>query len=80
MQEPKRAAETPVVLNLEPNTYWYCTCGQSTNQPWCDGAHVGSGFQPIKYDVTEASRVALCRCKVTGKAPLCDGSHARPAS
>lgn len=78
MPTPKRAGDRPIVLDLQPGTYWYCSCGQSANQPWCDGKHAGSGFQPLQYTVAAACKSALCACKSTGTAPLCDGSHRNP--
>ena len=67
----------PVVLELEPKTYYWCTCGESTNQPYCNGAHKGTGFVPLPFTVTETKKVALCLCKQTGNAPFCDGAHTK---
>ena len=75
MAEAKIAATRPEVLELEPGTYWWCACGESKNQPWCDGSHKGSEFTPEKLEIEEQKRVALCCCKRTGGAPFCDGSH-----
>jgi len=75
MSQPEIPSKSPVVLELEPGTYWWCACGRSTNQPWCDGAHAGTTFEPMEYTVSEKKRVALCNCKHTETAPLCDGNH-----
>ena len=75
MDKPRIAERLPAVLELEPGTYWWCRCGRSQNQPFCDGAHSGSGFEPMKFEVEETRRVALCQCKHTGNSPLCDGAH-----
>ena len=75
MSEPKVAATTPAVLELEAGTYYYCTCGLSANQPFCDGSHAGTEFSPMPFDLAEAKRCALCRCKKTAKSPFCDGAH-----
>jgi CDGSH-type Zn-finger protein len=47
MSEPKIVDKKPVVLELEPKTYYWCTCGESTNQPYCNGAHKGTEFTPL---------------------------------
>ena len=77
MSEPKIADNRPKVLDLEPGSYFWCACGRSANQPWCDGSHRGTEFTPVKLEVAERSRVALCMCKHTGDRPRCDGSHSR---
>jgi len=81
MPTPKVAADRPVVTELEPGTYWWCACGRSQNQPWCDGSHQGTGFQPAELVITETKRYALCCCKHSANTPFCDGSHKNlPAS
>jgi CDGSH-type Zn-finger protein len=77
MSEPRIADTRPVVLELEPGNYFWCACGRSSNQPWCDGSHSGTGFTPIKLELSEKGRVALCMCKRTGDQPRCDGSHSK---
>ena len=75
MNQPTVVAKQPQVMELEPGDYWYCTCGNSAKQPFCNGAHQGTEFTPIKFTVEEKKQVALCQCKYTGNAPFCDGSH-----
>jgi CDGSH-type Zn-finger protein len=75
MTDPRIAAKQPAVLELEAGTYYWCACGQSANQPFCDGSHRGTEFRPQAVELTEPKRVALCQCKRTGNNPFCDGSH-----
>ncbi|MEM1243175.1 MAG: CDGSH iron-sulfur domain-containing protein [Cyanobacteria bacterium P01_H01_bin.26] len=75
MSEPTVAYTKPTVMELEPGDYWWCSCGKSANQPFCNGAHKGTEFVPLKFTVEEKKTVALCLCKQTGDQPFCDGSH-----
>jgi CDGSH-type Zn-finger protein len=74
---PVAADKKPAVLTLEPGTYWWCACGLSKNQPYCDGAHKTTSITPVQFDVEEKKQVALCLCKQTGSPPFCDGSHTK---
>ena len=75
--EPVIADRKPAVLELEPGTYYWCSCGRSENQPFCNGAHKGTEFAPLKLEIAEKQQVALCNCKHSGNSPLCDGSHSK---
>ncbi len=75
MNKPNIVSKNPVVLDLKAGTYWWCHCGLSKDQPFCDGSHKGTKFGPSKLEVTEQKKVALCQCKHTKNQPLCDGSH-----
>lgn len=77
MAEPVIFDTKPVVMDLAAGTYYWCSCGQSSKQPFCDGSHTGTEFTPLAFELTEAQKVAVCLCKVTGKAPFCDGSHTK---
>ena len=77
MEKPVVAAKSPAVLELEAGEYWWCACGRSRRQPFCDGSHKGTGITPRKVELTEKKRLAFCNCKQSGHAPMCDGSHAR---
>ena len=72
---PHSSAMKPVVLELEPGTYFWCACGRSSKDPWCDGTHKGTEFRPKKIEITEKGKYALCRCRHSANAPLCDGTH-----
>jgi CDGSH-type Zn-finger protein len=66
----------PIAIDVEAGkTYWWCSCGRSASQPFCDGTHKGSGYAPLKYTATESGRLWFCACKQTASPPLCDGSH-----
>ncbi len=76
MNEPRRASETPYAVDVEAGkSYFWCACGESKKQPFCDGSHKGGGFSPVKYEAKESKKVFFCGCKRTAHQPLCDGSH-----
>lgn len=76
MSEPRCADKRPAVLELDPErSYWWCACGRSANQPFCDGSHAGTEFEPIEVKVETKRNYALCQCKKSGNSPFCDGSH-----
>ena len=76
MSDPRIAARKPAVIDLIAGKHAFCACGESHNQPLCDGSHKGTDFVPQIFDLAEDKTVALCQCKRTGNAPYCDGSHA----
>jgi len=75
MSKATIAAREPAVLTLEPGTYYWCACGLSKKQPFCDGSHKGTGFEPVVFEIEQQKKVALCQCKQTDTPPFCDGSH-----
>ena len=77
MDAPNIAEKRPAVLDLEAGTYYWCQCGLSKNQPFCDGSHSGTKFEPLKLEIKAKQKVALCNCKRTKMPPFCDGVHAR---
>jgi len=58
-------------------TYYWCACGLSKNQPFCDGSHKGTGISPIRYEANRTQKVYFCGCKNSINRPLCDGTHAK---
>lgn len=74
--EPKVAKTEPYVRDERAGKFAWCSCGQSQNQPHCDGSHKGAGlFRPMKVILEEDKRVAWCGCKHTKTPPYCDGTH-----
>jgi glutamate synthase domain-containing protein 2/CDGSH-type Zn-finger protein len=75
---PIIAAKNPAKVVLEAGKdYFWCACGQSKNQPFCDGSHAGTDVSPVKFTAEKSGPAALCQCKATGNQPFCDGSHAQ---
>ena len=75
MSEPTIAQKAPYTEELQPGTYWWCACGRSANQPFCDGSHKDTDFTPVKLEISEPTKVWLCGCKHSATKPLCDGTH-----
>ena len=74
-ENPVVASKMPTVLKLEPGEYWWCSCGKSSKQPFCDGSHKGSIFTPQKVEIKDEKKVAFCNCKHSKTGPFCDGTH-----
>ncbi|MEL6966066.1 MAG: CDGSH iron-sulfur domain-containing protein [Pseudomonadota bacterium] len=76
MTSPKVAGTSSIPVEVEAGkSYFWCTCGQSANQPFCDGSHQGSDFAPLKWTAEQDGRKFFCACKATENQPFCDGSH-----
>lgn len=76
MSNPDVPQKTPYGVEVEAGkNYFWCACGKSAKQPFCDGSHNGTDFTPIKFEATESKKVFFCGCKHTAGQPLCDGSH-----
>ncbi len=74
--DPKIAQKSPYAVNLEAGkTYSWCACGQSKNQPFCDGSHKVTVFRPVSFTAKESGTAYLCGCKRTNTKPFCDGTH-----
>jgi CDGSH-type Zn-finger protein len=77
MTEAIIAQKAPYAVELEPGDYWWCACGRSRKQPFCDGSHKVTEFKPVKFTLTEKKTVYLCGCKHAATAPYCNGTHKR---
>ncbi len=73
---PIIAQKAPYPVDVEEGkSYFWCSCGKSSTQPFCDGTHKGSEFAPVKYEAEKTGKVFLCGCKHSANGALCDGSH-----
>ncbi len=76
--EPTIAKKGPYAVELEAGKdYYWCACGKSASQPFCDGSHKGTEFAPMAFKAAEAKTTYLCGCKHSKNAPYCDGTHAK---
>ena len=76
MSEPVVAQKAPYPVDVEAGkSYFWCSCGKSAKQPFCDGSHKGTDFNPLKFEATETKTVYFCGCKKTANSPLCGGAH-----
>ena len=76
MSEPKIVLKFPYKISIESNkSYYWCSCGLSSKQPFCDGSHEGSEFLPQKVNFETEQDVFFCGCKHSKKGAMCDGSH-----
>ncbi|MBI1179465.1 MAG: CDGSH iron-sulfur domain-containing protein [Alphaproteobacteria bacterium] len=78
MPDPVIAQKEPYAVEVKAGrSYWWCACGQSSKQPFCDGSHKDTGFAPVEYKASKDGTAWFCGCKRTGKSPMCDGTHGR---
>ena len=75
---PEIGCRAPMPIEVEEGkSYWWCACGRSKSQPFCDGSHKGTAFKPVEWKAQAAEKAFFCTCKRSGRKPLCDGSHKR---
>ena len=78
------AQTVPIIANVKPikveleagKNYFWCQCGLSQSQPFCDGSHAGTDIKPLRFTAEKTGAAGLCQCKSTANAPFCDGTHA----
>jgi CDGSH-type Zn-finger protein len=76
MTNPTIAQKSPYAVEVEAGkSYWWCACGKSASQPFCDGSHKGSAFAPTEYKAEKSGTVYFCGCKHSANGALCDGAH-----
>ena len=74
--EAKITQKFPYPVEVESGkTYFWCACGMSNNQPFCDGSHRDTSFVPVKFEANETKKVFFCGCRHASTKPFCDGSH-----
>lgn len=75
-KQPVIAQKSPFAVEVEAGkSYWWCSCGKSATQPFCDGSHKGSDFAPVEHKAEKAGTVYFCGCKHSASGVTCDGSH-----
>ena len=76
MLKGKKAGDSAIAVEVEKNkSYFWCSCGLSSRQPFCDGSHKNTEFSPVKFIADETKKMFFCTCKQTNNQPFCDGSH-----
>jgi CDGSH-type Zn-finger protein len=76
MTEPEIGGRVPIAIEVEAGkSYWWCACGRSKTQPFCDGSHKDTGFTPVEFKAEKSEKVFFCTCKHSARKPTCDGSH-----
>ncbi len=76
MLKGKNAGNSAIAIEVEKDkSYFWCSCGMSSKQPFCDGSHKDTEFMPIKFKADETKKIFFCACKQTNNQPFCDGSH-----
>ena len=76
MIKGQNAGNGPIAVDVEKDkSYYWCSCGKSEKQPFCDGSHKGTTFKPVVFKATETKKMYFCGCKATSNQPFCDGAH-----
>jgi len=76
MNEAVITQKSPYLVDvIQEKAYYWCSCGQSAKQPFCDGSHKGTDFNPVVFKATETKKMYFCGCKATSNQPFCDGTH-----
>ena len=76
MTKGQRAGDGPIAVEVEKDkSYYWCSCGKSSKQPFCDASHKGTEFTPVVFKAEETKKMFFCACKQTDGQPFCDGSH-----
>ena len=76
MNKGERAGESAIAVDvIKDESYYWCSCGKSAKQPFCDGSHKSTDFTPLAYKAEETKKMFFCACKQTNNQPFCDGSH-----
>jgi CDGSH-type Zn-finger protein len=76
MSDPVVAQKSPYAVEVDAGKiYWWCSCGKSKSQPFCDGSHTGTDFNPVEYKAEKSGTVYFCGCKHSKSGVVCDGSH-----
>jgi len=78
VEKPTIAQKSPIPVEVEAGkTYFWCSCGKSSKQPFCDGSHKDTGFTPMAWKAEESAKKFFCACKMSDKQPFCDGTHSK---
>ena len=78
MTKGVKAGNSAIAVEVEKGkSYFWCSCGKSSKQPFCDGSHKGSEFKPVLFKADETKKMFFCTCKQSNNQPFCDGSHNR---
>ncbi|MCB2358134.1 CDGSH iron-sulfur domain-containing protein [Clostridium estertheticum] len=76
MEKPVIAQKSPIAVEVKKGqTYYWCACGKSASQPFCDGSHKGTSFTPLAFTAEKDETAYICACKHSKNPPFCDGSH-----